>query len=596
MLGKIKSVCQNNKVINLLELFCMVLSLFCITNTDSYTNVYVLCFIIGIIGLIYNKYINKPFLTKRKFVFYIIAAFLFSICIVMSNYQYLLGISSTLVILDSLIKTFIVFVGCICIGWNSLCMFDGFFNQFGSRANTYKISLTCTALICFFSILIIDLIYLFVFEYPGNLSQDSINQMNQVVSNTYSNHHPFFHTILIKACFSFGMLLFDEINAAVACYSVFQILFMATCFTYCVVTLYQMKVPSIWIVLTILFFTFTPYHIAYSITMWKDIPFAGAVLLLITALYRIFMRIGKHQWINLLGLIIGSMGMCLWRTNGWIAFALTLIVFLMFFLKEYKRIAILFSAVIVITFIMIHPILALLNIKQPDTIESLSIPVQQISRVVVDDGNISTQEYNLLNNIIETNKIPEVYKPYISDPIKELVRKTDKQEYLPEHKSEYLKLWIAVGLKNPRKYLEAWVDQTKGYWNGGYSFWIWGEYVLDNSLGIKKSEHSEFDKLYGMKAYIFDNFCYDGFFDFLRSAGLCTWIIAACGCIALANKYKKRAFLVVPLLAIILTLCIATPVFCEFRYVYALFTCAPMIICTTFYKEESDLQEYNSSH
>ena len=61
--------------------------------------------------------------------------------------------------------------------------------------------------------------------------------------NDYTNHHPFWHTITIKAVFSIGFGLFHEINAAVAVFSCFSIVIMAAVFAFSVKTVADLSAP-----------------------------------------------------------------------------------------------------------------------------------------------------------------------------------------------------------------------------------------------------------------------------------------------------------------------------------------------------------------
>ena len=196
----------------------------------------------------------------------------------------------------------------------------------------------------------IDLFYLFQCDYPGNLSSDSIDQIGQIMRGQYSNHHPFWHTMIIKACISLGLQLFGEINAAVAVYSVFQIIFMASCFAYAIVTVFQQNVSLKIILLGIMWYAFMPYHIVYSTTMWKDIIFAGAVLLFTTSLYRIWYEVGKYKIFNWCTLFLGGVLFALLRSNGMIAVILTLVGMIIIFRAKYKLIYCLMIFVI-----LIHP-------------------------------------------------------------------------------------------------------------------------------------------------------------------------------------------------------------------------------------------------
>ena len=71
----------------------------------------------------------------------------------------------------------------------------------------------------------------------------------------------------LRYCSALKKVDFGEINAAVALYSVFQVVFMSMCLAYGAVTLYEMKLSSKVILLYICFCAFMPYNIMYSFTM-----------------------------------------------------------------------------------------------------------------------------------------------------------------------------------------------------------------------------------------------------------------------------------------------------------------------------------------
>lgn len=69
-------------------------------------------------------------------------------------------------------------------------------------------------------------------------------------------------------------------------------------------------------------------------------------------------------------------------------------------------------------------------------------------------------------------EVASIYEPGYSDPIKNMLRKDGKQEYLITHKADYARLYIQLGIAHPKEYLFGWVKQTKSYWNGGYKEFI----------------------------------------------------------------------------------------------------------------------------
>ena len=233
------------------------------------------------------------------------------------------------------------------------------------------------------------------------------------------------------------------------------------------------------------------------------------------------------------------------------------------------------------TYILKHPVLEKLNVAQPDTIEALSIPAQQISRVIKVGNELTSEQRALLENVVDVSKIPEYYSPGISDPIKDLVRERGNQSYLIDHKGDFLKLYVQLGMKYPLSYLFGWVDQTKGYWNGGYDYWRWYLETQGNAYGIVRHTGSETVK-HLVEEY-FSFFETSPLLQAFLSIGLHSWLAFA-GAYGAWVKRDRRALLVaaVPIL-VVLSLLAATPVYTEFRYAYSLFCSMPFLltVCLT---------------
>ncbi len=430
-----------------------------------------------------------------------------------------------------------------------------------------------------FGLLVVTrLIVLFSCQYPGELTPDSISQMNQLLSGNYSNHHPFYHTMVIKLFVMLGMHFFNDINAAVATYSVFQIIFTALSFAYAIKTMAMMKLSRTIVIVSTLFFVLMPYHIMYAMTMWKDIMFGCFVLLLITAFFRCLSNVG-NRILNYIILMVSGIGTCLFRSNGFFAFVLLTLAFVAIWKKDNRRILVMFVAAIVVSFLMKHAVLAGLDVAQPDVIESLSVPVQQIARVVEEGCELEHWQRELLSNVIDIDKISENYTPGISDPIKKMVRQKGNQHLLIEQRGEYVKLYLSLGRAYPMVFLRAWIDQTRGYWNAGYEYWRWYTKVFENDLGIERTTNSTaIDLMLSEYLWLFTNI--QGLRLFL-SIGLFVWIDMLMLMKALLGKDKAGVFVSLPVLVIVASLLIATPVFSEFRYIYAAFCTLPMVMAIT---------------
>lgn len=389
----------------------------------------------------------------------------------------------------------------------------------------------------------------------------------------------------VKLFITLGLKIFGNMNAAVALYHVFQILFMAMCFSMIMLTLYEMNIQPGWIIVTTIWYALMPFHIMYSFTMWKDIMFGGFVLLFLVFVFRILKEIGQNKIFNYIMFLISGLGVCLFRSNGFFAFVIIFFAFLMLFQKREKNICIMFVTVIIVSFLMKHLALSNLGISQPDAVEALSIPVQQIARVIVDHNDFTGEQREKLSEIVNIEAVPEKYLPYISDPIKGLVREKGNQQYILDNKFTYIRLYIEVGLKHPWTYIKAWIDETKGFWNAGYSYWRWSDNVQDNIYDIKRVVNSEsMNRYFNEYLWLFEN---NGFLQIFLCIGFYVWIDLLLCFISIVRKDKAGLFMTIPVLAIIFSLLISTPVYSEFRYAYAVFCSLPFIIFTVFYKDDN---------
>lgn len=416
----------------------------------------------------------------------------------------------------------------------------------------------------FFVILGVNLAYFLTKGYPGFLSTDSIWQIEQILTGTYSNHHPYWHTQFIGVFIRLGMHLFENINMAVALYCTAQILLMALCFAYALMTMYQAGMGVKYLCIPFAVYALMPYHIIYSCTVWKDVLFGGAMLAAVTALYRMIMNVGR-TWRNGIVFAIALMGVALFRNNGWIVLLASFVLWFFFFGKKRMKMAAVFAVVLLVSWIMKNPVLEHLCVEESNFRESLSIPIQQVARVIAKDGHITQEQRQQLENVVNVDSVAQWYTPHISDPVKFNV----DGEYIREHKMEFLKLWADIGIENPVVYLEAYIEQTKGYWNAGYPSWFWFNGITANNCGIEGEE--------GWVCSFLD-LRWPKIFEPLFSIGMHVWAVVVLFAFNCLRGEKEKAYLAVPLIMMIGTLLIATPVYSEFRYAYSLFTVLPVYV------------------
>ena len=190
--------------------------------------------------------------------------------------------------------------------------------------------------LCVFLLCMLFWLPYFLYQYPGIMTPDSINQLEQVLHVIpYSNHHPFLHTLLIGFFYNIGYKLTGNMVVAVSFYTFFQMCMLALTVSYLIGTLRQFRLRSLGCFIITLFYALIPYHAVFSVTVWKDILFAAGVLFFGCSMLRLLKEITIS---SLIVMGISGLVMCLFRSNGWYAFLLCLPFLLFYFRRKAKTV------------------------------------------------------------------------------------------------------------------------------------------------------------------------------------------------------------------------------------------------------------------
>ena len=528
-----------------------------LSKTDSFFEVYALVAVLNIF------FVCKKKTNYHKY--YLIISIVLAICVAISNYNILDNLSLPIEGLNTLLNIFktIIFIVLMLSGtyvfYGVVSGLDSYLNKL--KLFTYNdLKMKKKVFLCTFGIMfILYTLILTLGMYPGVLTPDSLWQVKMGLTNEYNSVHPLLHTFIIKLIIN----LFSDLSLGVYVCSIVQILFISLCSSYMFVTLYEIGLKKKYLIISYVIFLLLPYNIIYSFTIWKDVVFGGFVILFITSLFREIYKLGN----NLIVLFISGMGFCLFRSNGLYAFIVFVLLFVILHYKEYKKITI---CLVLSMFISIGLNFFTSNRFEGASIsESLSIPLQQFARTVVDE-DLDNDELKLINKYLDVSKIEDNYLSYISDPIKNMMNVDDFKL------STFIVDWLKIGIKHPISYIKGWVDQTRGYYNSGYDYGWFSEKIANNDLGLKTI--SFIKPLYLLFMGYLWLFCGDiPVLPIIRCLGLYTWVLLILFTLAKKSK-RKISIIYLPLLLLIATLLIASPVFCEFRYMYCVIACMPIII------------------
>ncbi len=547
---------------------------FGLTKGDTYSKVaYLLIGFAGFIAFYDNLKHPKEIHNRREESILFGATILFSMWILLANYKIYLPYVDSQV--KPLLLRGIIFWGSFFL-WSHLLVF--FFERlrgFEWKQKEARNAAFDVFLIFFILLLCLYMFLFFVSCYPGCVWSDSINQLEQIMRNEFTNHHSYYHTSLVKFFYDIGMDLWGNINAAIALYQCFQMIVVAFVFAYCLTTMYQAKAPYWLIIVSLLGYLLLPCHIFSSFNMWKDTLFGVMFLCFLVALFRMVKGVEGLPIGQAIVLLISGICVCLFRSNGMFTFIISTIVFVFAFHKENRKICFILCEIIVVSFILKRPILALLKVPQPPIIESLSIPIQQIARVVEDEKELSETDKKLLNCFMDVQRAKAVYSPWLSDWVKGSM----KMDYLEDNMPLFFCLWVHIGISHPIEYFRAWVDQTIGFWNPVDEYMRVCYNDVYQMHGIKRSVKNESIKSFLDKYLAI--FSVNPFLKATYNIGFLVWILLVCFFANLVWK-RKNAVFIVPELAIVLSLMIATPVSAEFRYAYCVVTSFPFLIFIAF--------------
>lgn len=254
---------------------------------------------------------------------------------------------------------------------------------------------------------------------------------------------------------------------------------------------------------------------------------------------------------------------------------------LLYFRKKKKTVYPVVFTIFMLSVLIKWPLMNALHVTQPDLVESLSIPIQQVAAVLCNDRALTDEELELIENVVDLTYIKDLYVPFFADNMKELVR-AGHPEYLEDHKQEFLKLWAALGLRYPGDYLTAYIRQTYGYWYPD-SFYLVAEAegVSATSLGVSHTPLIRGPLVIKLKEISIKLGSMIPLYGTLWSMGVICWVlIFSIGC-AFVRKELPKLILYLPSAALLLTVLIATPVATEFRYVYFMVFSFPFYLMTS---------------
>ena len=320
----------------------------------------------------------------------------------------------------------------------------------------------------------------FLNYYPGVITPDSMVQICQSLGiYNLTNHHPVAHTLIIGIAMNIGKIL-ENYNLGVAIYSIAQMIVVSGIFSFAIYYMAKRQVDYRFRILTLLFYAFYPINALYSITMWKDIPFAISMLIFTIMMTEI--ATNKENFMNSkyknVLLVISMLLVIFFRNNGIYVILLTLPCLFILARQYWKKLIVISCIVLATYMIWKGPIFSIFNIEEGSSREALSIPLQQFARVSKYHSDTLTDEERWrIYKYLPTDTLAQEYTPKISDPVKNHF----SNEAFAEDKVGFVKLWVKLALKYPRATVESFLCNNYGYWYPEAIHWVVGIEVFETT-------------------------------------------------------------------------------------------------------------------
>ena len=427
----------------------------------------------------------------------------------------------------------------------------------------------------------------FIRYYPAIMSPDSYYVIHYANNFILSDLHTFGHTWFFGAFFHLGKLLFSDLNSAVAFSTIAQMLMLSLMFTICIKYLYKRGLNKHILLIIIGFYALLPLNGVYSVTLWRDVLFGGAIMTTCVYLMEYISNNYKLNVIQSIFLLFSILIILFFRNNGiYIVILLTPLIAL--FSKKNKIKSLVVGILIIFSYYVIKgPIFEYYGVASTKSVEAYSVPLQQIARTIVLDGEISKDDKKYLNKIMDVSRIKYEYKQYISDPIKNITDGEKISEELPA----FLERWAILLIKNPQIYVESYLYQTLGYWYPNIEYGPTG-FLTVNEIFIEEKEVGNVNLNENLFTTIIDYIISKKtpFSTLSWSIGLYFYIFIFSVICILYNRKQNVFMVTLPIWGLWFVIMIATPVFSELRYVYGMIISTPLIAMIP-YLPESEKKE-----
>lgn len=511
------------------------------------------------------------------------SAFLASLMLLGLCYTNATGIALVLLNGTQIVKTGIVLIGYGALFYCAVLFLEKWLKGFDEEKTEetksgYSRLKTCAILfVCWLPYLAVC--------YPGTTLYDARTMLEQYFGlSELTNHHPYFQILLLGTFVKAGHALGSG-AAGMFIYVLLQEWAFILVLSYMLECLRKFGVSGKIRKILLWVYALLPVFPVYAISVGKNMNFSIVLLLLTIFLFELIESEGRFvsNRAKMLLLPVLLVLLCLFRNEGiWIVVG-CLPAFLWAGRKCWKAFAGIFTGVILFAGLWFRCALPALHVEDGSIAESLSIPFLQTARTVAYYGDeITEEEKQAIDAVLEYDTLPERYLPEFSDRVKERYNNDATEEEL----AAYWKVYAQQFWKHPVTYVDAFLNKCYGYFYpddlGRTKAWfvVGADISPLNEIGFDL--YARFPAAVKALDRLLEAFRQIPLLGYTSSVGFYTWCTFLSMFFISQSKKKHLLWLFVPALLVILV-CAASPVNAYFRYELPVVFSVPYFLAVTVY-------------
>lgn len=308
--------------------------------------------------------------------------------------------------------------------------------------------------------------YLIAF-FPGTVCWDLGEMVAQFFGQTeMDTWHPVFTTWVMGSCVWLGRLLGSD-NLGAALFTLLQTLALSHALSEAVLFMGRAKAGRAMRWASLAFFALVPLWGGYAQFISKDTLYTSTLLLFTLAALDVLLK-KEASCADAAKLFAWGLLSCLLRSNGLYVVLPTALVLIPFAAKGKSRLQLTGGLIgaVVCALLFANVLIPALGIRDETASGIYSVCFQQSARTLRDHADTVTEaEYAEIDRVLDAENLPDLYEPWISDPVKYTFRFYGQgAEIEKEALARYRGTWLSMFKQYPLTYLESFFAGNLSYY------------------------------------------------------------------------------------------------------------------------------------